>query len=590
MDINKDSFKSFQEEDITLFLKVLSSWHIRGKRYVIHEYEHLNKLLSPHDEILKELYKVNVLDIAEGVKKVSLNFCSSPKFFQEYGNILKQIKPSYDSILKEQSLSEEKFKESLQNKIRDLGLKEKKDELENKLFKEDLFDVEKITSWPKSFIKKFSTSIGSNKDFLINGKYPGTPLQLSPIIKKPFLEYNSKFYLFNPYILQDYLYRNIQSAVEEDRPNYSNKWNKIQKTVSEKLPFSMLEKIIGQHEQIKNFHYKIKNQNGNESWFECDGIILFEEWLFVIEVKSGKMSNKPPAQNVVSHFESIKRLLVEPAEQGRRFIETLKQKKTLDLYDEKKRKFIKTISVNDFTQSIVMAVSLEQLTDISPQIQHFKQLRLSPEGEAILFISVDDLRVYRDLSNGVIEFLHFLTERKKAFYNEKLTLDDELDHLGMYLKHNQYHDITKDMPSSNLNIFSGYRDEIDRYLGFLFLDSEKVIKPKQNMPSFLKAIIEDLEINRKPGFTKIGIAIYSLSDVSRNKLNQDILNIMSLQYNKRNIMPSVFSLGNLSVSLIIRMPDIQLDFIPKDYAIKNMFIQEREEILLLDISVDGENK
>lgn len=585
---NQDNFKKSQE-DLSLFLQVLSSWHIRGNRYVIHEYEHLNKLLTPHDNILKNLYEVNALDIAKGVQKVCLNLSSYPKFFQEYGSILKQFKPLYNALQK-QNVPNQKIKESLKNKIRNSGLKEKKEELENKLFKDDLFDIEKITNWSKSFIKKFSATVGYNKDFLTNGKYPGSPLQKLPIIEKPFLEYDSKFYFFNPYILQDYLYRNIQSAILEDRPNYSKKWNKIQASISENLPFEILEKIIGPHEQIKNFYYKIKDQNGVECWFESDGIILFEEWLFVIEVKSGKMSNKPPAQNVVSHFESIKKLLVKPAEQGRRFIEALKKNKILELYDEKKRNIIRKISIDDFTQSMVMAVSLEQLTDISPQIQYFKQLKLSHEGEAILFISIDDLRVYRDLSNGVIDFFHFLTERKKAFYNKKLTLNDELDHFGMYLKYNEYHDITKNMPNSDLNIFAGYRDEIDRYLGLLFLDPEKAVKPRQSMPSFLEAVIKNLEFNRKSGFIKIGAVIYSLSHESRNSLNQGLINIMSLQYNKRNIMPSIFSLGDLSVSFIIRMPDIQMDFTPRDYAIKNMFIQEKEEILLLDISVDEKNK
>ena len=38
------------------------------------------------------------------------------------------------------------------------------------------------------------------------------------------------------------------------------------------------------------------------------------------------------------------------------------------------------------------------------------------------------------------------------------------------------------------------------------------------------------------------------------------------------------------------MPDIQPDFILKDYAIQNMFIQETEEALLLNISVDENDK
>ena len=338
--MNTDHKTTLQEEDILLFFKIFASWFIRGKRYAIHEYEHLNSLLSPHDQILKTLYRANAQDIAEGIKKISINFSLSLNYFQEYGNELKQFHPLYKT-LQEQQLSVEKNKESLQNKIRESGLKEKIEKLGNKLFKEDLFDVEKITGWPKILVKKLSASIGSNKDFLINGKYPGTPLQQPPVMEKPFLEYNSKFYLFNPYIVQDNLYRNIQSSVLADKPDYLEKWTKIQTDVSEDLPFEMLEQIIGQHEQVKNFQYKIKDDNGNSFWVECDGIILFEEWLFVVEVKSGKMSNRPSAQNVVSHFRSIKKLLAEPAEQGRRFIESLKKEKTLTLYDKKKRNIVK---------------------------------------------------------------------------------------------------------------------------------------------------------------------------------------------------------------------------------------------------------
>ena len=54
---------------------------------------------------------------------------------------------------------------------------------------------------------------------------------------------------------------------------------------------------------------------------------MFEKWLFVLEMKSGKTSYQSPAENIFSHFESIKKLLTEPANQGRRFIETLKEEK-----------------------------------------------------------------------------------------------------------------------------------------------------------------------------------------------------------------------------------------------------------------------
>ena len=316
------------EKDLVLFSKILFFWHIRGKRYTQYESEHLNDLLEPHNEILKELYQITVKEIAVGVEKLILNTHSSLNILKNH--LIKNYKEfnfSYNHLKKE-NLSKEIFNKSLQNKI-----KKSKKEIEK--LTDDLFNVEKITKWPINFIRKLSAYSGSDKSFLTKGKYPGTPFQRLPIMNKPFFENNSKFYLFSPYALQN-LYRNIQFSILEDKPNYSNKWNKRQSDVSEELPFKILKKIIGQNDKIKNFQYKIKGYPKNQSWFECDGIILFENWLIVIEVKAGKASYQPPIQNIDLYVEAVKKLLANPATQGRRFIETLKKEKELKLYDKKK--------------------------------------------------------------------------------------------------------------------------------------------------------------------------------------------------------------------------------------------------------------
>ena len=595
--INQDSQKLSQKEK-KLFYKILSSWvGIRGNRYTIHEREHLISLLKPHNEILKRLYNVTTQDISKGIKEIHLTVSRAPVILRESYESKIKFKAFSDKI-KSKNLSTEKKEELLRDEINNL-------KLEEKIYKENL-DVEKITNWPIKFIKKFSATPGSNKLFITTGKYPGTPLQLLPIVKKPFLEYDSRFHLFCYYSLNDYFYRNIQSAILEDMPDYSETWNKKQKEVSEQMPFEIFEKIIDPYrkteviykkqkrskiKQIKNFKYKIESYPKGKCWFECDGIILFEKWLFVIEVKAGKICYQSPAEDIDSHFKTIKKLLTEPAKQGRRLIDVVKHNHSLDIYDSKGKSIIGKISVNDFSQSLVWAVSLEQLTDIASQMQQFKALDLEYQGEPVICISIDDLRTYRDLSNGVIEFFHFLTERKKAFYNPKLTLDDELDHFGMYLKHNQYHDITENFPKAHLNSFIGYRDELDKYLQLSFVDPErKIEKPKQKIPQFLKDILMDLEVKRKPGFVRTGLVFYSLSGEDKDKTNKSFLDFLDLQRKQRRIRPSVFLLNDVSISLIMRIPDIQPNFFPKDYAIKNMFIQEKEECLLLDIFLDEKNK
>ena len=548
--INQKNKNLSQKEKEWLYQILISSIQIRGNRYTIQEPEHLNSLLKPHDEILKELYNLTAKDISEGIRKIYSIINFSPK--------------------------------------------------EN-------LDIEHITKWPTKFIKKFSAKSGSTKSFLTTGKYPGTPFQLLPIVKKPFLEYDSRFYLFCNYSLTDHFYRNIQSSVLEDRTDYSETWNQKQKEVSEQIPFEMLKKIIApiktnrifdkkqkksKIKEIKNFQYKIEGYPKGRCWFECDGIILFEKWLFVIEVKSGKACYQSPAEDIDPHFKNIKQLLVEAAKQGRRFLEALRKKGSIDIYDSKGKSIIDKISVNDFNQSLVWAVSLEQLTDMSPQVQQFKTLGLENKGESVICISIDDLRIYRDLSNGVIEFYHFLTERKKAFFNKELSLYDELDHFGLYLEINQYHNVTesKQFKKATTIFFDGFRDKIDSYFRQLYFEPEKAIKLKQKIPNFLKDILIDLETNRKPEFIRTGIAIYALSGEAKKEASQQFLNVIDLQKNQKRMRPATFLWGNLTVSLIIRMPEIQPDFIPRDYAIKNMFIQEKEEVLLLDISLDEKDK
>ena len=80
--INQDD-NTLSQEDKFLFYQILASWiQIRGNRYSIYEYEHLNNLLAPHNEILKELYNVTVEDILNGFKKNSSGHCFCSKGFQ----------------------------------------------------------------------------------------------------------------------------------------------------------------------------------------------------------------------------------------------------------------------------------------------------------------------------------------------------------------------------------------------------------------------------------------------------------------------------------------------------------------------------
>ena len=72
--------------------------------------------------------------------------------------------------------------------------------------------------------------------------------------------------------------------------------------------------------------------------------------------------------------------------------------------------------------------------------------------------------VYREYFDSPLIFLHFLKQRRQATQESKLALNDELDHLGMYIKHNMYCLQLNEYPDDAEIKFYGYREDLDEYV------------------------------------------------------------------------------------------------------------------------------
>jgi len=108
--------------------------------------------------------------------------------------------------------------------------------------------------------------------------------------------------------------------------------------------------------------------------------------------------------------------------------------------------------------------------------------------------SLDDLRVYEEIFDNPLIFLHFVEQRVRAGQSKDVDLDDELDHLGLYLEHNNYSLFASNMKRNN-NLaqlsFGGFRTPIDNYFKALAQD-EKPVRPRQKMPTALIEAIDYL--------------------------------------------------------------------------------------------------
>ena len=101
------------------------------------------------------------------------------------------------------------------------------------------------------------------------------------------------------------------------------------------MPFYLLNKILPGAILYKPVYYKWHPAEGQpKGWCETDGLVMYEDHLFIIEVKAGAFTYTPPATDFPAYIESLKNLVLKPAKQGKRFLEYLKSAPTVKLYDE----------------------------------------------------------------------------------------------------------------------------------------------------------------------------------------------------------------------------------------------------------------
>ena len=71
-------------------------------------------------------------------------------------------------------------------------------------------------------------------------------------------------------------------------------------------------------------HYLATDPQSNEvKWTDCDIVALYERQLFVIEVKAGHYTHKPPGRHIRDHLKSLRELIETAAAQANRFVDEL---------------------------------------------------------------------------------------------------------------------------------------------------------------------------------------------------------------------------------------------------------------------------
>lgn len=502
--------------------------NVTGEQYQNHQIQALRELLDPKSDLIFELYGLSARGLCDELQKVwNAHTTGIGDAVEAMDAFRTKSLACLDADLKAGLAVGSDIKQKLQDSIARHGLREEQERAAGLFLGFDLFDLQKVTNLPPAFLEDFSWGPGQDTEFFGEGDFSGWPLRVWPTFKRPFIKIDKRYYCFDQTTLFDHFYRHLEKKIFAIGKDQKQRWIDARKEVTESLPFSYLDRLLPGAICFKAVYYWMSEHGKPASRYETDGILMFDDHLLIIEVKAGAFTHTSPATDVDAHVKSLKALVAAPAQQGHRFLRYLQSAEEVPIFHADGSELLR-VRLKDFREVTVCAITLDPFTELAAQAQRLSTIGVEVGVNPIWSLSLDDLRVYADIFTNPLEFLHFVQQRKEAYKSTRLQLDDELDHLGLYLRHNHYAQHAEELAGGGRTDlqFLGYREEIDKFFGARLLGEEVPTPLRQKMPAGMAKLLEILQNGAEAHRSAIAAYVLDMSGEWRdrffNTLQQEI--------------------------------------------------------------------
>lgn len=481
---------------------------VRGYRYQFQQFNYLPTLLQPHSDEFRKIFGITADEILEGLKKLE-NALSSGLFnaYKELGDYLKGH-DSYDDSKFEEFISE------IQNQTNHPLWN-----TANKALGVALYDVGSITGWPAKFIDSLSFKIGEAKGFLENKEFLGWPILDLPTQKKPFIKIDGVSYCFNYYVLFDNIYRTLQKTIKDNDSGYTDNWSKLQQAASERIVADLFKKLLPKAKVYIGNYY---NSESKKQFEENDITVIYDKCVLIIEVKAGSFTYTPSLTDFQSHKKSLETLIVKAEHQCVRTLNYIKLNEKAVFFDTNNKKKAKTkfsISEDSFDYIFTFCVTVDNFNFVEAKIEKNKLFSID---SGIIAISLDDLDFYANYFKSPLTFLHYLTHRQATTKVKQLYFNDELDHLGLYIKYNMYEKhILKLYPDKKIAVVET-REYFNNYYAARYNKDLQIKKPEQIIPSYIKQIIIFLDNHKMPNKVRLSNFLLDMDEYNQRTFNDFI--------------------------------------------------------------------
>lgn len=562
----------FSDKEIEYIIESQLYSNVRGKRYQFQQINDLESLILPHNEIMKDVYGISAQTFIDGLKKLEYSL-SSAKL-----DTFKQLSNTYSKFQRDAKKKTDKELEELYDEIREYS---DANSIMSKCFGFDLYDVKKVTGWNDKLINSFSWNLGESEDFFARTEYPGWPIQDLPVQKRPFIKINDVSYCFDYYNLFDNIYRMLQKNIRLHNNKYATKWSSVQQDASENLVAEKFKKLMpNAFVYVGNYYPEsnsLKKMNENDVMVICDDIVI------IIEVKAGSFTYTPAITDFSAHKNSFDSLIGKADYQCVRTYEYINKCDIVTFYtQEKDKKF--EFDRNEIRKIYSMCITVDNFNVFEAKIEKTNFFSIA---NGTIAINIDDLDVYTHYFESELCFLHYLKHRQAATRLKNLMLNDELDHLGLYINQNVYEDFVYDHRDCTSFMTVGFREDIDAYFVGQYNQAIQINKPEQSIPKYINEILLFMENRNIEGRVKFAEFLLDLNYDTRTEFDEAIKNRIKRERELGRVTP-VWVEEDFAYCAFINIPNIDLlsESFCKKYIYANMLDRKYDKCWYIWLEID----
>jgi hypothetical protein len=518
------------------FLQTVHNMIVRGDSYSEHKIQMCKELFLKYDGFLKHKYNIVSNELIDGL----INIANYPI--------------ENEKQLKQNQLIDSFIEETTQQKVilpRYLN-KEEITSAWKENFQKPISSIFKIdkTLLPQEILDQLSIEIGENINFQ-KGKIEYFPTNDTLIYDKPILKIDNEYYCFNPVLIHYNLHTLLENMMlniippDKHQKNYYSKKGEYLEDKS----LDLFQDILPNCNVYKNLKYIDDDKS-----YEVDGIVIYDNNLFIIEAKSNKFTlgaRKGDINRIKRNTQDIVEKAYQQAIRVKKYILS----NQLTEFIGKNKKVILTIDSEKINNIFLINTTLEPLNHISTNLSSLKQFGFIQDDEWIWSVYLNDLKIIAEIIDSPSEFLVYIERRIKLNDYPQIKMAEEIDIFGYFLSEGLYFDDI-DFPENGLmlNIDSSFSKDIDLYYHW----KEGVLDEEQEKPTFFKGcennikfLVKKIEDLNKENFSILTEFLLSLDCYTHNLIKEQVELILKSQRTDFHTYIDSANIGVVFVSIRI---------------------------------------